>query len=184
MSREALRSAQKRKAEHDARLNTERALKEALGQIKDFEKHVEAIKRLRESELHYPIKPKQAYSVSEATAVAVATDWHFGSRVKPEQVNGHNKFDVAIATARIQLFFERVVRMIRKEQQDVKIQNLILFLGGDMINGSIHKDTDQSDEIPRPIDQALECQALIRSGLHYLQNHAKVQITIPCCDGN
>lgn len=166
-------------------IQTAASLKEAMARIDELEAHVQAVKRLQKSHLSSPIVAREKSGTSEATAVAVATDWHFGSRVKPEQVNGHNKFDVAIAKQRIHTFFERTVRMIRKEQQDVKITNLVLFLGGDLINGNLHMDTAMSDEIAEPITQAVECQALIESGINFLLNHAGVKkITIPCCDGN
>lgn len=184
-SAHALDLKRKEHERREERSNLDRALRDAIGQIKDFEKHVEAIKRLKDSHASYPIRAREKSNTSEATAIATATDWHFGSRVKPEQVNGHNEFNVAVAKKRIGTFFERVTRLIRKEQQDVKINDLVLFLGGDLINGNLHIDTAMSDEIAQPIEQAVECQALIESGINFLLNHAKVKnITIPCCDGN
>ena len=185
MKRNPLAETRKQKRERDERVHVSSSLKQALDRIEDLESRVEAIKRLAQSHLSSPIRAREKSGESEATAVAMATDWHFGARVRSEQVNGLNAFDVAIARRRIAAFFERVVRIIRKEQQDVKITDLVLFLGGDMINGSLHTDTMQSDEIAQPIEQSVECQALIEGGLNFLLNHARVKtITIPCCDGN
>ena len=180
-----LTQAQAQKKAHDQKLHTARTLKEALAQIEELETHVSAIKALHRSRASYPIVARNASGTSEATAVAMATDWHFGSRIKPEQVNGKNKFDVAICQQRVRTFFERVVRLIRKEQQDVKIKDLILFLGGDLIDGALHMDTIMSNEISEPIFQSVEVQTLIADGLNFILNHAKLEnIVVICADGN
>ena len=180
-----LTQAQEQKKAHDQKIHTARTLKEALAQIEELETHVSAIKALQRSRASYPITARHKSGTSEATAIAMATDWHFGSRIKPEQVNNRNRFDVQIATQRIATFFERVVRLIQKERQDVILKDLILFLGGDMIDGALHMDTIMSNEIAEPITQAVECQALIESGLNFLLNHAKVDnIVVICSDGN
>lgn len=184
-AKHSLNAVRKAKKDKDEKKELRHSLDLAIEKVEEFEKHVAAIRALRESRLTYDITPRESTHTSEATAIACATDWHFGSRIKPEQVNYKNQFDVAIAKQRINTFFERVVRLIRKERQDVKLTDLILFLGGDLINGSLHADTMMSDEIARPIDQAVECQALIESGLNFILNHAKLKsINVLCADGN
>jgi hypothetical protein len=180
-----LETARASKKEHDTKLYTARTLKEALTHITELEAFVEAAKSLHNAHASTTILPREGTNTSEAVAVAVATDWHLGSVIKPETVNGLNSFDVAIGTERVKTFFERIVRFTEKERQDIKIHDLILFLGGDLIEGALHLDTIMSNEIAEPINQAILAQELIESGLNFLLNHGKYRkITVVCQDGN
>ena len=185
MKKNQLADAQRTKREHDERVRTVSSLKQALGKIEELGAFVSAIKTLKTSKSSLIIKPSMGENKSEAVAVAVATDWHLGCTIRPEQVSGLNTFDVAIAKARIKTFFERVVRLIRKERQDVTVNELVLFLGGDLIDGALHLDTIMSNEIAEPIHQAVLAQELIEAGLNYLMNHSGCKnITVVCADGN
>ena len=171
--------------ERNKNVQTAHTLKEAMERIDELEAYTEAVKKLKGAKTSLVISSRESFGTSEAVAVAVATDWHLGCTIRPEQVTGLNKFDVAIARKRIVKFFERVVRMTQKERQDVKIHDLILFLGGDLIDGALHLDTIMSNEIAEPIQQAVVCQELIEAGLNFLLNHGNFRkITVVCADGN
>lgn len=131
MKRDHLKETRKQKREREEKLHVFSSLKQACIRIDELEAHVEAIRKLKGAKSNLVISPREGTNTSEAVAVACATDWHLGCVVRPEQVSGFNTFNVAIAKKRITNFFERVVRMTRKERQDVKIHDLILFLGGD-----------------------------------------------------
>lgn len=181
----SLSEVQREHGKRNQRIETARTLKEAIERIKELEAYVGAIKKLKQVSTTHTIRPRQSTNTSEAVAVAVATDWHLGCTIRPEQVSGLNVYNVEIAKKRIQTFFERVVRLTRKERQDVKIDDLVLFLGGDLIDGALHLDTIMTNEVAEPIRQSVICQELIESGLHFLQDHGKYRsITVVCCDGN
>ena len=185
MKENQLADARREKREKEEKTRVISSLKQALGRIEELEAHFTAIKSLKQAQTQVVIEPRQSSGSSEAVAIAVATDWHLGSTVRPEQVNGLNKFDVAIAIKRAQTFFERVVRFTDKERQDIPIQELVLFLGGDLIEGALHLDTIQSNEIAEPINQVVVVQGLVEAGLNFLLNHGKFKrITVVCCDGN
>lgn len=185
MISEELRKAIRASAVRKNRLDKAKSLDEALARIKELEAAHKAFERLQNAHTRLVIRPKFNSNTSEATAVAVATDWHLGSVIKRETVNGLNEFDVAIGKERVKTFFERVVRFTRKERQDIKITNLVLFLGGDLIEGALHLDTIMSNEIAEPIHQSILCQSLIEAGLNFLLNHGKFdRITVVCADGN
>ena len=180
-----LGDVRKAKRLHEKEVKTKRSLKEALLRIDELEAFTEAKKALNASHSLCTITPRQGTNKSEAVAVAVATDWHLGSVIKPETVNGLNSFNVAIGKERVKTFFERIVRFTEKERQDIRITDLILFLGGDLIEGALHLDTIMSNEIAEPIKQAILCQELIESGLNFLLNHGEYRkITVVCQDGN
>ena len=160
-------------------------LDQAMDRIGELEAHVKAIKKLEKRQPIEHIKPRQSDGNSEATVIAVATDWHMGERFSSEQVNDMNEYNVALCKQRGKMFFERVVRLANKERQDVNIDELVLFLGGDLIDGALHMDTIMANELAAPMTQAVEMQALIEAGLCYIRDHGNFKrITLVCADGN
>jgi hypothetical protein len=157
--------------------------KEALKYIEKLEIEVQAIKQLGASKKRHIITPKKSGSTDEATAVACLTDVHIGETFNRDQVNGLNEYSVAIAKQRLDEYFVNVVKLTDKERQGVTIKELVLFLGGDIIDGSLHLDTIMSDEVSEPMKQAVLAQSFIRSGLKYLESHFD-KITVICKDGN
>lgn len=180
-----LKDARNRNRQSEAKKESARSLKEALLKIDELEAHVKAIKRLEAAGSALILHPRQSSGTSEAVAVACATDWHIGETIRPEQVSGLNTFNIPTAKRRIANFFDRVVRLTVKERQDIKIDELVLFLGGDLIDGALHLDTVMTNEIAEPMRQAVICQELIEAGLNFLIAEGKYKrITVVCCDGN
>lgn len=180
-----LPSVRKEERQKEARIRVVHSLKEALKEIEMLEAQVQAIKMLGEATNTVEILPRLGTNRSEAVVIAVATDWHVGSVVRPETVSGLNRYDVATAKARATRFFQAVVSLTNKERQDVSISELVLFLGGDLIDGALHLDTVMSNEIATPIQQSVVVQEMIESGINFLLNHGKYKkITVVCCDGN
>lgn len=178
-------SVRKEEKQRQEKIRVVHSLKEALTEIEMLNAQVEALTTLKQSRNTVTITPRLSTHKSEAVVIAVATDWHVGSVVKPETVSGLNKFNVAIAKERATRFFQSVVSLTNKERQDVSISELILFLGGDLIDGSLHLDTVMSNEIATPIEQAVVVQEMIESGINFLLNHGKYKkITVVCADGN
>jgi len=160
-------------------------LKEALEHIHELSAHVEAIKRLGSTRNPLPIKTRHGTNTSEATAIAVLSDVHMGEKFSREQVNEQNEYSVAICKQRCARFFDRVVRLTNKERQDVTIDELILFLGGDLIDGALHLDTIMANEIAEPMKQAVEMQNVLEGGLtHLIKTGNYKRITVVCADGN
>ena len=157
--------------------------REALAYIDELEAKVEAIRRLEANKRIHTIKPSANKGVDEATVVAVLSDVHIGSVVRPDQVQGLNQYNIDIARQRVDQFFQKIARLTQKERQDVTISRLVLFLGGDIIDGALHLDTIMSNELAEPMRQAVLAQSWIESGLLFLEKHFE-QITIVCADGN
>lgn len=180
-----LTEARTEKRRREDRTRHNRSLKLALERIEELEAHVKASKALDKHYGEIVISPRKKDGVSEATAFAIASDWHLGAVVRPEMVNGLNEYNIAIGKERIKRFFEGVVTLSNKERQNVSITDLVLFLGGDLIDGALHLDTIMSNEIAQPIEQAVICQDLIEAGLRYLMAEGKFKrIVVVCADGN
>lgn len=183
MAKPTLKNARKVHQERKLGRYNERNYREALDRIEELETEVSAIRKVKSSRKSYTIKPRTKNNDSEAVAVACASDWHFGAEVRPSQVQNLNEFNMRIATARGKEFFERVVTLTDKERQNVTIHELVLFLGGDLIDGALHMDTIQANEISEPIRQLTVVQGVIEAGLAYLEPHFQ-KITVVCKDGN
>ena len=131
----------------------------------------------------HKIKPRERRGTSEAVAVAVASDWHVAEEVKAGTVNFRNKYNLDIAKKRADMFFNRIVRMVRKERQDVNISELILYLGGDFITGRLHEENLETCLL-RPLEEIMFAQDLIESGIMFLLEHTDLNFIIPCSVGN
>lgn len=119
---------------------------------------------------------------AEATAFAIASDWHVEETVDGKTVSGLNAFDLSIAEKRINLFFQRVARMTEIQRHGAKIDNLVLVLGGDLMTGYIHEELQESNALS-PTQTVLWLIDRIASGIKFLAPHFG-KITIPCVYGN
>ena len=161
----------------------EQKYRDALAYIEELELKTEAVRRLANAKRTHVIQPSANKGVDEATVVAVLSDVHIGAEVRPEQVQGLNQYSIEIARKRVDQFFQKIARLADKERQDVTINELVLFLGGDIIDGALHLDTIMSNEISEPMRQAVLAQSWIESGLLFLEKHFS-HITVVCADGN
>lgn len=121
---------------------------------------------------------------SEATAIVLASDWHVGARINPKVVNGLNKFNPDIARKRSAAFFHNALRLVRKERQNVRVPNLVLWLGGDLISNDIHPELAESNYLS-PTQEVVFAQELLSDGLKFLAENGEFErIIIPCSTGN
>ncbi|KKM22770.1 hypothetical protein LCGC14_1621960 [marine sediment metagenome] len=117
-----------------------------------------------------------------AAAIIPATDWHVEERVRPEQVNGKNSFDLAEAEKRIERFYSEGLRMI-EEQCDPKIDEIWHPMLGDLMSGYIHEELEETNSLT-PVETISFLQDMICSGLDLWIKKTKLPIFIPTCVGN
>lgn len=127
------------------------------------------------------IKPDKSMD-AEATAFAIASDWHVEETVDPKTVNGLNEFTLTIAQKRIRAFFANVVKLTEIQRKGAKIDRLVLHLGGDLMTGYIHEELQESNGLS-PTETVLWLQDEITTGVHFLSSHFS-EIIIPCNYGN
>jgi hypothetical protein len=77
-----------------------------LEQVEQLEAEIAAFKALGDYDTTHVIKPRSRGSKSEATAVIVASDWHYEERVTKESVNGLNAYNLSIAHDRVTSFWQ------------------------------------------------------------------------------
>lgn len=127
---------------------------------------------------------ERVFGKREATAVALASDWHVEEIVEPDKVNDLNAFDLSIAERSAQRFFEGVLWLIESHSQAFAIRDLVLWLGGDLFTGHIHEDNVESTAFS-PLFATRFVRELVTRGIRMLLEESElVQITIPCNRGN
>ncbi len=160
--------------------NAERA--RLLGIIEEQDKALEAALAIGKGQVDaHHIKPCKDMD-GEATAFAIASDWHVEETVDRKTVNGLNHFTLDIAQKRITKFFQNVIRLTDIQRSGTKIDRLVLHLGGDLMTGYIHEELQESNGLS-PTETVLWLQDQIVSGVEFLAPHFG-EILIPCNYGN
>lgn len=130
-----------------------------------------------------PIKKRGKAPKSQATAVIMASDWHVEETVLPEQVNGLNEFNPAVAERRAHSQFLGSSWMVNN-LTGWQIKDAVLWLGGDMISGYIHEELEETNSLS-PTEAVLFAQRLIEQGIDYLLAETPLErIRVVCNYGN
>lgn len=140
--------------------------RQAVKIISSIEKELSA---KRQFAPHTPnaIRPQLKATQSEATAVIMLSDWHFEEEVVSGTVSGLNRFNLEIADRRIEQLFVTAVKMVKIFERDIAIKEVVVFLGGDFITGSLHEENVETSQL-LPIIAIMEVQKRIVNGLQYL----------------
>ena len=174
------RNLRKTKAEESDLKKKYKALQE---QVEMLEKENLAIRELQKDHNTHAITPNTGLGTSEATAMVILSDWHCEEMVRAETVNGKNFFNLDRARKRADRCFQKIVSLTRKEQQDVTINNMVIGLLGDFISGNIHEELLENCQL-RPMEAILFAQGLLESGILFLLEQTKLNLTFVCHVGN
>ncbi len=153
----------------------------------------ELVRERKERDLIFDLKatlPKKAKAIKakkqkryQATAVALASDWHVEENVEPGMVNDLNEYTPDIAQNRSRKFFRDLVWKIKHHRSNIDIDNLVLWIGGDIISGYIHEELVESNHMS-PTEAILFAFDLFTAGIDFLVKELGVSIQIPCSYGN
>jgi len=166
-----------------AESDLKRKYKALQEQVERLEIENAAILELEKDHRTHIIAPTLGLGDSEATAVAVASDWHIEEEVRQGKAIKNNRYNLNIAKKRADRFFQKIVSLTRKEQQDVTINNLVLALLGDFISGNIHEELLETCSC-EPFEAIDEAQGMIESGINFLLEHTALNLIIVCHVGN
>lgn len=166
------------KSLHEQKLNRE--LSKENRRLQD---EMETLLELRRRKIDtFSIKPNPSLS-SEATAFAIASDWHVEETVKRSQTNGLNEYNLDIAKKRATQFFVNTLKMVKKERGALPIHNLVVGLLGDFITGELRYDSAESNSLD-PIEAIQYATTLLASGIRFLLKESDLKLTFVCCSGN
>ncbi len=113
-----------------------------------------------------------------------ATDWHCEKGIRLEHVNGRNEFNPKICKERTERFWQKSVTMCKLYENFSPMDRILLWFGGDMINGALHQEDVENntmgttDAVVFFVERALE-------GLDFINSQFPgVPIDILCSIGN
>lgn len=109
------------------------------------------------------------------------SDFHMGEVIKPEQVFGINKFNMAIAEERIRLLVHNVLDVLTNHLKS-DYPGLVILLNGDFVSGSIHEELLITNE--QPIMPVVVRTYGILIWLIEQLHGAFGNIQVFCCHGN
>lgn len=144
-----------------------REVKQLASELEQARAAVDAVASLTEAPLPPIQRLEFGHGMREATAVAMASDWHVEEMVRPIDTPNKNAFNLAIADHRAQRFFAAVEWSIRHAQSAFKIRHLVLWLGGDMTTGQLHEENLETGQLG-PLEAMLWVQERIISGIRFL----------------
>lgn len=157
-------------------INENRTLKESLVKQQVKLDKLESILDLKEAltdvEL-YEIGDSTTDSLGDSTAVALLSDIHYEMRVLKESVMGLNEYSPDIAKSRIETFFIKLVESINHNQDKLKVNRLIIGMLGDLINGWLRAEAEQTNSMS-PQEAISDLKSILLSGLKYVNTHLKV----------
>jgi hypothetical protein len=123
-------------------------------------------------------------NLREATALILASDWHFEETVDSVAVAGRNEYNVEIATGRIQRFFQSCRTLLELHREESIIRDVVLALLGDMITGFIHDELREENGLA-PVEAVFVLQQLIIAGIDYLLEDEQIEnLLVVCSYGN
>jgi hypothetical protein len=86
-------------------------------------------------------------SSHHGVATSILSDLHVGEVVRPEEMNGYNKFNATIARQRVRAFFENQIKLTRTYMKGIKYDGAVVAVAGDVVSGGIHDELRETDEL-------------------------------------
>ena len=160
----------------------QRRYKQLLKNYEYLESKYDDLLYIKENEKVEPVKPKfNKNAKEEAVAVVQYSDWHVEETVESEKVNGLNEFNPEIAQSRVDNLVNNTIKLVRKERNDININELVLHLGGDFIGGWIHDELEQMNAMS-PIEASIFAKNELIKAIDFLYNHGKFERIVCICN--
>lgn len=122
---------------------------------------------------------------SEAAAIIQISDGHFAKIIEPSTVNYLNEYNPEIARERMTITAENSLKLIYKERHDVKLDNLVLILGGDFLENSQLHEGSQMTTAMSPMEETLFARELLTGYIKTVAEYGNFKkIMIICNRGN
>lgn len=127
---------------------------------------------------------ERASGIREATAVALASDWHVEETVDGDKVDGLNHYDLEVAEKRAERFFDGLEWLIGYHRQTFAVRDVILWLGGDLLTGYIHDELVEGNACS-PTETVLFLRRILGIGIkRVLRDKNLERLIVPCSYGN
>lgn len=92
-----------------------------------------------------PLKYTTQRDPHSAIALIQWSDWHCAELVQKSKTNGRNAFNPEICKQRVNALVENTLALIDLNRSHVRIDEMVLVLGGDFITGYLHEELAQTN---------------------------------------
>lgn len=135
----------KLRRERDSANNEVRRL---LEQNEQLNHALNVVDRAESATLQPPqwLLPRERKKTQTATVVCMLSDLHLDEVVLPEEVDGLNAYNRAIAEIRLKTWTANTIKMARQHLAGLKYDGFVLLLGGDIFSGDIHEELSETNE--------------------------------------
>jgi len=113
-------------------------------------------------------------SPRNATAVLCLTDWHAEESIDPSTIDGANEFNLEVCRRRLERTWKKSLYLLEFVRTVSKIDELVIWLGGDLINGTIHEELEESNFLG-PGEATMWVQERVCEGLDLVLREGKVE---------
>lgn len=101
--------------------------------------------QMQEPVIIRPIKHVAKKDPHSAIALVQWSDWHVAEVVEKSKTNGRNAFNPEICRQRVSTLVENTIALIDLNRKHVRIDEMVLVLGGDFITGYLHEELAQTN---------------------------------------
>jgi hypothetical protein len=172
-----LRVAQSRIARLEAELQLERRKREqAETDLDDAHTWSSFLAQVSELETDVRISPPKRTKAGRAQTMPIicCCDWHVEQEIDPTTVNGVNEFNLPIAQRRVTNLWHKALYFINLWRQLADIREAVLWLGGDLISGTIHAELEETNQLG-PVDATSLVVDYATAGIEYLLEHGQLE---------
>lgn len=110
------------------------------------------------------------------------SDLHWGEVVHPSQINGVNKYNIAIAHERMASCIASAIHLLKIISPKMDYPGIVCPLGGDMISGNIHDELTATNEL-NSMPTVLDLYGVLVGVVKHLADTFG-HVFLPCVSGN
>jgi len=185
---EALAEERGRVAAVGQRVERERVVKALQKEVKVLESRQAFIDEISSAPDPEPLVIKalkgQGKTLPAATYVMLASDWHVGERVRPENVGGRNEYTPEIAQERALRYWKSQLIMLNAARAAWDVRWAVLWLGGDLMTGYIHEEYLEENFLS-PVEEALLLHRMLLPGIRAFMDESGLErLLVPTSCGN
>lgn len=125
---------------------------------------------------------KQSKKSQAGIPTLFASDWHWGEIVDPNQINGVNEYNIAIAQDRAKAMIEKATDLLKNHVAHSDYPGIVFVLGGDMVSGDIHEELMATNEM-EIMPTVLDLFGVLTWCVNTLADEFG-QVFVPCVSGN
>lgn len=127
------------------------------------------------------VKPDTSHSKPGVPTLFIS-DLHWAEVVDGKQINGVNRYNLEIASQRMERLVDRAVRLCEIVSPNFDYPGIVVPLGGDMLSGNIHDELTATNEV-NSMPALLDLFETLASAIKQLRKHFG-KVFLPCVTGN